>query len=348
MTEPETTGLAFDVDAALLVELGERLVTRRSVALAELIKNAYDADATEVIVRFDNLAGSERRDRRHRQRVWDESGGHEARMDADCYNRCNSKCAVAGGSVDREPVRKVSADSRAEGWRHASRFDQFPACLEASSVSAQTSTGTIFKAGLDLTDIKTDIVREPIVGKVPTGTTLHLSELANTWTKKDLADLQQELCTLIDPYSQRGYVRRGFEHEADPGFEAQLQVPEFEEYAGGMQERFLGAAWGVLEGQVTNDGKPQYKLNVRDSDVLLRLHPPDLTFEKLAGAVFTVQMMVYSASRFKGSGYSLQVARSLGRERGGVRILPGMGSRCSRMEHRATIGLASIRIEADG
>ena len=45
MTERETSKLAFDVDAALLVELGERLVARRSVALAELIKNAYDADS---------------------------------------------------------------------------------------------------------------------------------------------------------------------------------------------------------------------------------------------------------------------------------------------------------------
>ena len=36
---------AFTVDAALLFQLGEELVNRRSVALAELIKNAYDADA---------------------------------------------------------------------------------------------------------------------------------------------------------------------------------------------------------------------------------------------------------------------------------------------------------------
>ena len=36
------------MDSALLSELGERLVTSYHVALAELIKNSYDADATEV------------------------------------------------------------------------------------------------------------------------------------------------------------------------------------------------------------------------------------------------------------------------------------------------------------
>jgi hypothetical protein len=44
--------LPFTVDSALLRELGERLVGRAHIALAELIKNAYDADATSVTVRF--------------------------------------------------------------------------------------------------------------------------------------------------------------------------------------------------------------------------------------------------------------------------------------------------------
>lgn len=44
--------LAFTIDAELLRELGERLVGKPHIALAELIKNSYDADATEVIIDF--------------------------------------------------------------------------------------------------------------------------------------------------------------------------------------------------------------------------------------------------------------------------------------------------------
>jgi signal transduction histidine kinase len=48
------TELHFTVDAELLRELGERLVGRPHIALAELIKNSYDADAKNVILKFDN------------------------------------------------------------------------------------------------------------------------------------------------------------------------------------------------------------------------------------------------------------------------------------------------------
>ena len=42
----------FTVDAALLRELGERLIGRRYIALAELVKNSYDADATACKIEF--------------------------------------------------------------------------------------------------------------------------------------------------------------------------------------------------------------------------------------------------------------------------------------------------------
>ena len=44
--------LPFTIDAELLRELGERLVGKPHVALAELVKNSYDADATEVTINF--------------------------------------------------------------------------------------------------------------------------------------------------------------------------------------------------------------------------------------------------------------------------------------------------------
>src|SRR6266480_1869671 len=52
MNAPER--ISFTVDAALLRELGERLVGRPHIALAELIKNAYDADATQTVIRFED------------------------------------------------------------------------------------------------------------------------------------------------------------------------------------------------------------------------------------------------------------------------------------------------------
>src|SRR4051794_32802180 len=45
----------FTVDTHLFRELGELLVGRDSTALVELIKNAYDADATEITVYGESL-----------------------------------------------------------------------------------------------------------------------------------------------------------------------------------------------------------------------------------------------------------------------------------------------------
>ncbi|MCY4671610.1 MAG: ATP-binding protein, partial [Rhodococcus sp.] len=45
----------FTVDTHLFRELGELLVGRDSTALIELIKNAYDADATRVTVYGERL-----------------------------------------------------------------------------------------------------------------------------------------------------------------------------------------------------------------------------------------------------------------------------------------------------
>ena len=46
--------LRFSVDSLLLEEIGERLVTKDYIALAELVKNAYDADAPSITIKFIN------------------------------------------------------------------------------------------------------------------------------------------------------------------------------------------------------------------------------------------------------------------------------------------------------
>ena len=45
----------FEVDSRLLFQLGEQLVSSRSIALAELVKNSYDADATEAKIVLENV-----------------------------------------------------------------------------------------------------------------------------------------------------------------------------------------------------------------------------------------------------------------------------------------------------
>lgn len=52
MVDESRGNLTFTVDSALLRELGERLVGKAHIALAELVKNAYDADALNCEIKF--------------------------------------------------------------------------------------------------------------------------------------------------------------------------------------------------------------------------------------------------------------------------------------------------------
>ncbi len=52
LTALNPNAVHFSVDASLIDRLGNELVGRAVTAVAELVKNAYDADATAVILDF--------------------------------------------------------------------------------------------------------------------------------------------------------------------------------------------------------------------------------------------------------------------------------------------------------
>ena len=129
-----------------------------------------------------------------------------------------------------------------------------------------------------------------------------------------------ELGDLMNPYGHQGFVHRSPEYEPDPGFNLSIEAPEFPEQEGEIHERFLEAAWAVLKGRVTDRGEPEYQLEIRDSGSIENFTPPEVTYPSLAGADFTISMMVYISDWFKDSEYSVTQARRLGRARGGVRV----------------------------
>lgn len=317
--QQQTTSLTFDVDAALLVELGERLVARRSVALAELIKNAYDADATEVTVRFKNVRGPD-----GEITVSDNGSG----MTLEAMKLGWMRIATTIAKVDELSRRFGRPKTGAKGvGRFACRRLALRLALETTSslpVGSERITAEFdwsdFKPGLDISEIKTTVTRESVPQSLATGTTLRLSALADTWRRQDIAEIQSELADLLDPHDRDVYVRRNPGYDADPGFNMKIEVPEFPEYEGTIEDRFLEAAWGVLRGTVSDDGQPEYRLSIRNSPSELRHSPSEFLFPDLAGAEFTVRMMVYSGSHFRGTGFRLGDARNIGRERGGVRI----------------------------
>lgn len=50
----DNDNIRFSVDAGVIDRLGSELVARQETAVSEIVKNAYDADATKVHIRFEN------------------------------------------------------------------------------------------------------------------------------------------------------------------------------------------------------------------------------------------------------------------------------------------------------
>ena len=318
-TQRETIQLTFDVDAALLVEIGERSVARRSVALAELIKNAYDADATNVIISLIGVTTSQG------EIIISDNGSG---MTMEAMKRDWMRIATTDAAVHAFSKRFGRHRTGAKG---VGRF----ACKRLGSRLKLTSTSNSlhgferieasfdwddFEPGLGLSQIATDVTREIIDGALPTGTTLRISGLTEDWGESDLADLADELVTLTDPERSLGSVHRGPQFEVDPGFEQIIEAPEFPSYQGPIEQNFLNASWGILTAKVNEAGQPDYELRIRTTEVVTRFRPSNISFDLLAGTTLIVHMMVYRGNAFKDTGFSLQQARDFGRERGGVKI----------------------------
>ena len=50
---------SFQPRSRLLLQLGDKLIRNENIALLELIKNSYDADARKVIIKLDNIESPE-------------------------------------------------------------------------------------------------------------------------------------------------------------------------------------------------------------------------------------------------------------------------------------------------
>ena len=54
------TSMPFRPKAQILLQLGEQLIKSESIAILELIKNSYDADATSVMVTMNDVDDREK------------------------------------------------------------------------------------------------------------------------------------------------------------------------------------------------------------------------------------------------------------------------------------------------
>lgn len=317
--EASVESLRFEVDAALLFELGEKLVGRKTIALAELIKNAYDADATEAIVTLDHVARPD-----GTITVEDDGSGMTFEVVRRHWMRIATQNKVQNPLSPR--YRRITTGAKGVG-RFAARRLAKTLKLESVAQADEAAWEKVeaffdwsdFASGCNLTDVATNCLRQRLSAPTATGTKLTLAGLQDTWSEDDVTELRQYLWDLTRPYPARPVDDGATREPADPGFSALLIAPEFPQQEGELSEHFLEAAWGRLEAEVRTDGKPTYRLEVRGRDEALTF-TPGRDHCDLVGARFSIHYFVYSSPGLRDTGLTVSQARGVGRRWGGVRI----------------------------
>jgi len=220
----------FTVDTGLFRQLGELLVGRDSTALIELVKNAYDADATLVVLKGENLRNLDE----PAIQVVDNGTGMTATQFRSGFLRLAARSKVGG---DR---RSIVFGRRFTGEKGVGRLaaHKLGALLEIVSIAPEVGAGAVIRPdGEDpfgqltvkgyqralseapksvlVSSIDWDRIEESETisaetggvamdlnvdrGLTKTGTTLVVSRLRHIWTDSDLADLSRQLRNFEPP-----------------------------------------------------------------------------------------------------------------------------------------------------
>jgi signal transduction histidine kinase len=256
----------------LLQELGERLVTTPHVALAELVKNSYDADATEVhvFIREGDNGGPEIevRDDGHGlnlhqiENYWMRIGTSH-KSDNDESQKYGRPLTGSKG-IGRFCVRRLGTHVK---------FESSATCSGGIETNSLEIDWTQFVPGQDVSEVPV-IGRRGIRSEGETGLTLIMSGYDRvSWNEledqRSYGYLLRQLAMLA---VNRGASRDGYEE--DPGFQIFLHAAELDgEQAedGGdvsgvatdIRESVMHAGWALLTSSIDDAGHVVCKLDAK-------------------------------------------------------------------------------------
>lgn len=215
----------FTVDSALLKELGERLVGRQYIALAELIKNSFDADAekVEITIREDSIEVS---DNGHGMTVLDFTGhwmrvGSTHKVDQQVSPKFQRPLTGSKG-IGRLAVQFLAREME---MISVPSSNQVPEGQDLSQLYAMVDWETAVEAG-ELTSATATYDLTPPDEIFPMnkshGTKVFLNGLKHDWGPDDFEDLAREVWFLQPPFRALSGASSG---DAQ-GFEVQLHSPD--------------------------------------------------------------------------------------------------------------------------
>ena len=318
--------LFFTVDSSLLFQLGEQLVAKPSIALAELVKNAYDADATKVTITLENVeqeGGTIIIEDDGHGMIFEELEENWMRIatntkrenpESRIYHRPLTGAKGIGRFAARRLGNKLTVQSIAE------RIDGTKEC-----VVAEFNWRESFHPGDDLTHVPITYTRQRVNLGTRTGVSLFIEDARDAWTEDDISDLRRDLLTIQSPFPDLVVKPKPTEihSRVDPGFNINFEIKgedNLEDLSGGLGEVLLEAAWAKLDGYIDNSGKAHYEIAIRVNNEKDKLTDETNNYKGLENAKLRVYYMVYRKEYFQEFDFGVRDMQKRGRAEGGVRI----------------------------
>lgn len=203
MYEDNVNKLRFRPRARIIRTIGDQLISGPEAAVIELVKNAYDADATSVTIKFFPPL------QRGEGRITVQDDGHGMTL-SDIQDKWMEPATTSKVGSRRSPGRnRIMMGYKGIGRFAAAKLGERMALNSASErdggrteVLIPELDWSIFDGDTYLSDIAIDFYVEPTTG--PTGTLLEILDLSESWTEAKINRLLLELRRLVSPLQQPG------------------------------------------------------------------------------------------------------------------------------------------------
>lgn len=241
--------LSFSVESRVLRELGERLVKQPEVALVELIKNAYDADATACSVSYDPPASISIADDGHGMTLDEFKNGWmrigTSSKESESRSRTYGRIITGEKGIGRFAVRFL-------GTELDLRTVAYDSGRKMRTVLAATFHWPSFDHTQDIGKVRVPYVLRRASSRDTVGTSLHVTSLRElSLSKIDLDSVRTATIAVVTPYRAllkgaplAAISKRGRKPKAqpDPGFLLNIYPPAIGSEDGDVAQAILNSA----------------------------------------------------------------------------------------------------------
>lgn len=316
----------FSVDAGIINRLGKELVGKHETAVSELVKNAFDADATEVNLIFENSwtnGGT--------LIIEDNGAGMTKEQLIKGFMRLSSSDKIHNPISDK--YKRTRAGKKGIGRFATQRL--------GSKLTIETHTAKndfSIKLSIDWNEFETDkdllsiSNNLEIIPKTKAeGTVLIIEYLRDGWSDAMIKRVFRYTSELLQPFPLSKKSKKESESSIDPGFKSYYfrqdgldLIPIIDE-----EEAIFKHALAEIEGYVMEDGQGCWalksdKLNFPQEVFLIgndekNRENIDAKFKLLKGLHFKTYYFILDSSLFDSS-RSFSFIKDVGYEKGGIKL----------------------------